>query len=272
MSQDLLTPDSDAAYRSLERRQAIRRMTRKTIFPILTALVVIVIWEGSVDASGISPVLLPAPSAILHAMWVHRDVLIANAIPTAIESVGGFALSVVLGVLLGVLLVYSMTARDALYPNVVFFQLIPKVAVAPLFMLWLGIGWQSRLTIAVFIAFFPIVISTVTGLSSADPAILRLCYSLTATPSQIFFRIRLPYSLPFLFNGMKISMTLSIIGVIVGEFITSQEGLGYIILFAGSQLDTTIVMAALLTLCIVGLLLYALVAITEKLLMMKFGA
>jgi len=162
-------------------------------------------------------------------------------------------------------------ARDALYPNVILFQLIPKVAVAPLFMLWLGIGWESRLAISLFIAFFPIVISTVSGLNAADVAILRLCDSLTATRTQVFFKIRLPYSLPFLFTGMKISMTLAIIGVIVGEFITSQRGLGYIILFAGSRLETAIVMAALLVLCVVGLVLYGLVALAEQIIMKRFG-
>jgi NitT/TauT family transport system permease protein len=271
MRQELLIAGTEAGYRSHERRQAVGQATRKVALPIVTAAIFLLLWELLVDASRIGAVLLPPPSAILKATWVHRDVLMANAVPTALESIAGFALSVILGGLLGVLLVYSRPAADALYPNVILFQLVPKVAVAPLFILWFGIGWESRLAIALFIAFFPIVISTVSGLKAADPNILRLCNSLTATRSQVFFRVRLPYSLPFLFNGMKISMTLAIIGVIVGEFVTSQSGLGYIILFAGSQMETTIVMAALLMLCIVGLVLYGLVAVAEKLLMRRFG-
>ena len=271
MSRDLVISDVNAVYRSRERRLAVRQITRKTVLPIIAATVVLLLWEMFVDLAGVRPVLLPAPSAILEATWVHGDVLITNAVPTAIELIAGFMLSLVLGGLLGVLLVYSTLAKNSLYPNVVLFQLIPKVAVAPLFMLWFGIGWQSRLAIAVFIAFFPVVISTVSGLKAADANVLRLCDSLTATPTQVFFRVRLPYSLPFVFNGMKISMTLAIIGIIVGEFITSQSGLGYIILFAGSQMETTIVMAALLMLCIVGLGLYGLVAVAEMLLMKKFG-
>jgi NitT/TauT family transport system permease protein len=137
--------------------------------------------------------------------------------------------------------------------------------------MWLGIEWQSRLAIAVFIAFFPIVISTWSGLISTDPSLLRMCRSLGANEWQTFKRVRLPSSLPFVFNGMKISMTFAIIGVIVGEFITSQRGLGYIILFAGSRLETTTVMAALLVLCAVGLVLYGLVALAEQLIMRKFG-
>jgi NitT/TauT family transport system permease protein len=271
MNRQMLIAEYDPAHLSAVRRAQFGRMSRKAILPIATAALFLVCWEIFVDLSRVQAAILPAPSAVLEATWVHRDVLIANAIPTAVEAIGGFTLSVLLGGLLGVLLVHSDFANDSLYPNVILFQLIPKVAVAPLFILWLGIGWQSRIAIALFIAFFPIVISTVSGLKAADSTILRLCHSLAATQSQIFFKIRLPYSLPFLFNGMKISMTLAIIGVIVGEFITSQRGLGYIILFAGSQLDTANVMAALLVLCIVGLVLYALVAACERILMKKFG-
>ena len=271
MTQDLLIAEPEAAHRSRARRAAVGRLTRRTMLPVLTAVALLAVWEVSVNVAGLRPVVLPAPSAILQTMWVQRELLIANAIPTTLETVGGFVLSVVLGGLLGILLTYSTVARDSLYPNVILFQLLPKVAVAPLFMLWLGIGWESRLAISLFIAFFPIVISTVSGLNATDPAILRLCDSLTATRAQVFFKVRLPYSLPFLFNGMKISMTLAIIGVIVGEFITSQRGLGYIILFAGSRMETAVVMAALLVLCLVGLVLYGLVALAEQLIMRKFG-
>jgi NitT/TauT family transport system permease protein len=199
-------------------------------------------------------------------------VLWDNAIPTTLETVGGFVLSALLGSALAVVMLYSKLMREVLYPNIVLFQLIPKIALAPLFIMWLGIEWQSRLAIAVFIAFFPIVISTWSGLISTDPSLLRMCRSLGANEWQIFKRVRLPSSLPFVFNGMKISMTFAIIGVIVGEFITSQEGLGYVILFAGSKLETALVMAAILVLCIVGLVLYGAVCAVEWLVMRRFGA
>ncbi len=246
-------------------------VARRVAQPAATALVVLFLWEALVRAYAIRPVLLPAPSAIYSAIVAQWQTLLQNAIPTAVESLGGFLLSVVLGGLLGVLLTFSKFARDSLYPNVVLFQLIPKVAVAPLFMLWLGIDWPSRVAIAFFIAFFPIVISTVAGLNAVDPTLLRLFRSLTASEWQIFFKVRVPISLPFVFNGMKISMTLAIIGVIVGEFVTSQQGLGYIILFAGSRLETALVLAAILVLCVVGLLLYGIVALAEHLIMKKYG-
>lgn len=239
---------------------------------LLIAGLVLLVWELAVRINGINPVILPPPSAVFGAVLAQREILLRNAIPTALESLAGFLLSVVLGGLLGILLTYSRMARDALYPNVVLFQLIPKVAVAPLFMLWLGIDWHSRVAIAFFIAFFPIVISTVSGLNAVDDLLLRLFKSLDATERQIFFKVRMPSSLPFLFNGMKISMTLAIIGVIVGEFVTSQRGLGYIILFAGSRLETTVVLAAIFVLCAVGLVLYGLVVLAERLIMRKYGS
>jgi NitT/TauT family transport system permease protein len=264
-----LAPLSAARSRSW---QGAATLVSKVGQPLAAAALVLIAWEALVRAYDVRPVILPTPSAIVLATYSQWHTLLSNAVPTALESLAGFIISVVAGGLLGILLTFSRVARDSLYPNVVLFQLIPKVAVAPLFMLWLGIDWHSRVAIAVFVAFFPIVISTVSGLNSVDDNLLRLCRSLTATQTQIFFKVRLPSSLPFLFNGMKISMTLAIIGVIVGEFVTSQRGLGYIILFAGSRLETALVLAAILVLCIVGLLLYGLVALAERLIMTKYGS
>lgn len=154
-------------------------------------------------------------------------------------------------------------AREALYPNLIFFQLIPKIALAPLFIIWLGVGSQSRIAFSIFIAFFPMVIATTAGFLSVDRGILRLCRSLTATEWQIFTSVRFPTALPHIFSGMKIAITLAIIGVIIGEFITAQAGLGYLIIFATARADTEVSMAAIVVLCICGLLLYGLVALAE---------
>jgi NitT/TauT family transport system permease protein len=260
----------DPAGGSAQKRFA--NASRSILLPLGFFLAVCGVWEFVCDFYGVRPVILPAPSRIVSTLWMAWDILFENAIPTTLETLGGFALSVVFGAALAIAMVYSRVARELLYPNIVLFQLIPKIAVAPLFILWLGIEWQSRVAISLFIAFFPIVISTVAGLLSADPSLLRLCRSLGASEWQMFMRVRLPSALPFVFNGMKISMTLSIIGVIVGEFITSQQGLGYIILFAGSRLETALVMAALLMLCAVGLLLYGAVAAVEWVVMRRYGA
>src|SRR5262245_2425984 len=274
MSTEILTGPTGAGGLDPRRLAAasFKDSARKVGLPIVFGLLVVAAWELAVDIYGIRPTLLPPPSQIFREMVRNREILLLNAVPTTVETIAGFLLSVVLGGLLGIVLSYSRFAREALYPNVILFQLIPKVAVAPLFMVWLGIDWQARVSIALFIAFFPIVISTTAGLNAVDPALLRLCRSLTATQWQTFIQVRLPASLPFLFNGMKISMTFALIGVIVAEFITSQSGLGYIILFAGSQLNTPIVMAAIIILCVVGLLLYGCVALSEHLIMRTYGS
>jgi NitT/TauT family transport system permease protein len=274
MSTEILTGPTGAGGLDPPRLAAtsFKDGARKVGRPIVFGLLVLAAWELAIDIYGIRPTLLPPPSQIFREMVRNREILLLNAVPTTVETVAGFLLSVVLGGLLGILLSYSRFARETLYPNVILFQLIPKVAVAPLFMVWLGIDWQARVSIALFIAFFPIVISTTAGLNAVDPALLRLCRSLTATQWQTFIQVRLPASLPFIFNGMKISMTFALIGVIVAEFITSHSGLGYIILFAGSQLNTPIVMAAIIILCVVGLLLYGCVAVSEHLIMRKYGS
>jgi len=161
--------------------------------------------------------------------------------------------------------------REALYPNIVMFQLIPKIALAPLFIVWLGVGSRSCIVVAIFIAFFPVVVSTATGLVSAKPEVLQLCRSLTASEWQTFRLARFPYAMPFVFAGMKVGVTMAMIGVIVGEFITAQAGLGYIIMFASSAGETATVLAAIVLLCAIGLALFGLVALGEMAVRRWFG-
>ncbi|MEP7208622.1 MAG: ABC transporter permease [Casimicrobiaceae bacterium] len=236
---------------------------RAIVLPVALALAVLFAWELAVRLGNVPEVILPAPSAIARMMLDQHAILLKHAIPTTLESAGGFVIASLLGIGLAILITYSTIAREALYPNLVFFQLIPKIALAPLFIIWLGIGAQSRLAFSVFIAFFPIVIATTAGLLSVDRNMVRLCRSLTATEWQVFRSVRFPAALPYIFSGMKIAMTLAIIGVIIGEFITAQQGLGYLIIFATARADTVIAMAAIAVLCVAGLGLYGLVAAAE---------
>lgn len=236
---------------------------RSVVLPLLLAALVLLMWEVGVRLGGVPEVILPSPTRILAIVLDKRDILLRHAWPTILESAGGFALSSLLGIGLAILLSYSRLAREALYPNLVFFQLIPKIALAPLFIIWLGIGSESRLAFAVFISFFPIVISTLAGFSSVDPNMVRLCRSLTATEWQVFRSVKFPSALPYIFSGMKVAMTLAIIGVIIGEFITAQQGLGYLIVFATARADTVVAMASIAVLCAGGLLLYGVVAAAE---------
>lgn len=242
------------------------------LLPLGLAIVVLILWQMIVRLAGVPEVIMPAPTDILQAMIDQQRILLRNAVPTMWESTLGFLLASALGIAIAVAITYSRVARLALYPNLVFFQLIPKIALAPLFIVWFGIGMQSRLAIAVFIAFFPIVISTVSGLTNVDRNMIRLCRSLTGTEWQIFVHVRFPAALPYIFGGMKVGMTLAIIGVVIGEFITAQAGLGYLIIFATARADTTMAMAAILVLCLGGVALFGLVGLAERLAERRFGA
>lgn len=245
---------------------------RRIVLPLLFALGTLAVWEAVVRAFSIREVLLPAPSAIAARLIETFPLLMQHAWPTVWESVAGFTIASVLGVALAALLSASGLMRSMLYPNVVLFQLIPKIALAPLFIVWLGIGFQSRLTFSVFISFFPVVIAALAGLDHVDKSLLRLCRALTASSWQVFTSVRLPHALPYVFSGMKIATTFAIIGVIVGEFITSQAGLGYLILFASSQADTSLILAAIVVLCAFGLVFYGGVALLERWTQRVFGA
>ncbi|RAI44489.1 ABC transporter permease [Rhodoplanes roseus] len=248
---------------SLKLPEGTARGLRSVGLPLGLALLVLAAWQIAVTVAKIPPVILPSPLSIAQYIVSRWDILLMHAVPTTLESAIGFVLATVLGVALAILITYSTLARDALYPNLVFFQLIPKIALAPLFIIWLGVGMQSRVAFSVFIAFFPIVIATTAGFMNVDRNMLRLCRSLTATEWQVFTAIRFPSALPYIFSGMKIAMTLAIIGVIIGEFITAQAGLGYLIIFATARADTEVSMAAIVVLCFAGLLLYGLVAFGE---------
>jgi len=265
MKTDTAAVAADTSEPALERQTRGREIgpTGQMLLPVGLALAVLVLWEIVVRVAKIPAVILPAPSEVFQTLLRTYPLLLQHAVPTMMETILGFILAVVLGVMLAVLLTYSPAWRAALYPNLVFFQLIPKVALAPLFIIWLGIGTESRLFFALFISFFPIVISMATGLAEVDNSLLRLCRSLTATEWQVFVNVRFPYSLPFLFSGMKIGITMAMIGVIVGEFITAQAGLGYLIVFATSRAETAVIIAAISVLCVLGLALYGLVVLGE---------
>jgi NitT/TauT family transport system permease protein len=232
--------------------------------PIGTAVLFLLAWQAIAVFGGISPVILPPPTMIFDQLVTLFPLIMKHTIPTTYETLLAFLISIPLGIALAAFMVYSTTAYRALYPNVIFFQLIPKIALAPLFIVWLGIGAPSRITFSIFICFFPILVATAAGLQSVDTNMLRLCRSLRMSDWQVLMRVRFPSSPPFIFSGMKVAVTLAVIGVVVGEFIASQAGLGYLILLASSRQQTDLALACITVLCVVGLLLYGIVALAEK--------
>jgi NitT/TauT family transport system permease protein len=243
--------------------QAAREQTLTIALPVLTAAIGLAAWQIAAKHYAVPQVILPAPSDIwaqLAAVWPE---LLYQASYTGLESIAACALSAAMGAGTAAVLASSPLLRDMLYPNLVAFQLIPKIALAPLFVIWLGIDAPSRLVFSTFISFFPVAIGTLTGLLGTNPNAIRLCQSLTASPGQIFRHVQVPYALPFFFSGMRVAATLSVIGIIVGEFISSKHGLGSYILLAGSRAETARIFAALVVLCAIGLALYGVIAALE---------
>ena len=240
--------------------------------PVVSTVLLLLLWEALVRYYKVPVSLLPAPSMLYERFLQTYPTIFAQAIPTTIETLLGFVLATILGMLLAIALTYSRLLDAALYPGVIFFQLIPKIALAPLFIVWLGIGTESRLAFSIFISFFPIVVATMAGLRSTPPEMLRLCHALTATKWQLFILVRLPFAVPYIFSGMKIAVTFAMIGVIIGEFITAQRGLGFIIIFASSQADTALILVAIAMLCVVGLGLYGVVALVERMVARIYGS
>jgi NitT/TauT family transport system permease protein len=260
-----VTVFEDSAGETLGRGRAeIQRLLGRSVaLPLGFAIATVLAWEILCRTTKISPLLLPPPSAVWAVLSGNFEILSQQTMPTAIETVLSFLTATALGVALAVAITFSAWVREALYPNIVAFQLIPKIALAPLFIVWLGVGSKSCIVVGCFIAFFPVVVSAATGLVSAKPEVLTLCRSLTASEWQVFRLARFPYAMPYVFAGMKVAVTMAIIGVVVGEFITAQAGLGYIIMFASSAGETATVLAAIVMLCAIGVALYGLVAIGE---------
>lgn len=259
----------NAPARTADRRtRRVGRERREHVLtvalPALSALVLLAGWQGVVRLWSIPAIILPAPSDIVHALAGTWGGLLVDGEYTGGEALLACILSGLLGAGTAALLATSTILREMLYPNLVLFQLIPKIALAPLFVIWLGIGTPSRLVFSIFISFFPVALGSLTGLLATKPSAIRLCRSLTASRWQIFRHVQVPYALPFFFNGMKVAATLSVIGIIVGEFISSRHGLGSAILLASSRAETAEIFAALLMLCAIGLALYGAVALAER--------
>lgn len=242
----------------------LRASVRETFWPLSMTALILGLWEAIVRLAGIRSIVLPPPSEIVVAIATRYDLLLEHSWPTFYLTILGFALSVVGGIAVAVLITYSEIARKGFYPIIVVSQVIPKVSIAPLFVVWFGTGAMSCLLLAFLVAFFPMTINAAMGFQSVDEDIYKMARTFMGSRWQIFWKIRLPNSLPYIFGGMKISVTLAIIGVIVSEFVASQEGLGYLIKLAGGLLDTPLMMAAITVLSIGGLLLYGLIAEAER--------
>ncbi len=223
-----------------------------------------VAWEVAVHLFDIKPVILPPPSRAFATMWVKRAYLLQNTWPTLIAISVGFAIAAVAGFVIATGIAYSRWINDITYPFLVSAQVVPKIALAPLFLIWFGVGLLPKVVIAALISFFPIVINTARGLTSVEPELVQFMRSLGASWREIFFKISLPWALPYIFAAFKISIGLAVVGAVVGEFIASDVGLGYVINYADITLETDVMFAGLILLSALGILLFLVIVLVER--------
>jgi NitT/TauT family transport system permease protein len=223
-------------------------------------------WAGAIRVWDLPESTLPTPLASARALGEYRELLWDALRVTLVETLLGFALAIAVGVLLSILIASSRWVSRLLMPTLVVFNTIPKVALAPLLVIWFGLGANSKIAMAVFLAVFPIVINMVSGLRRVDPVVLEYFDLQRASRLQTLVKARVPNSLPWLLDGMKIALPLAIIGAIVGEFIVSTEGIGFLIVTAYGRFNTPLAFAAVFVLAAASLVLYGLLSVAARLL------
>lgn len=232
----------------------------------LSIILFIAIWDLVIRIFHVEEYLAPAPLQVAKVIVREWGPQLQDAtMVTMLETVVGFGAAVGIGVPLAVLLTYSKIASRLLYPMMVSSQVVPKVAIAPLFVIWFGFGMLPKVLVAFLTAFFVIVVNTTMGLKSVEPNMLHLARSMGASTLQIFVKVRLPNALPSLFAALKVAITLAVVGAVVGEFVGSDRGLGYILLVSTGSLATDLVFGCITLMAFVGLALYVVVEVAERL-------
>jgi NitT/TauT family transport system permease protein len=225
-------------------------------------VVFVLLWDLAVRATGVRAIVVPPPLDVARALvdgLLLRGIYWDHVLVTVIETVAGFGIGALVGLLLGVLVAEIRVIRQTLYPYIVAFQTIPKVAIAPLFVIWFGFGMTSKIAIAATISFFPIVVNVITGLTAADPSKAEMLRVFGASPWMQFRLVRFPSALPYVFAGLDIAIVLSVIGAIVAEFVGAQKGIGYLIMQYNFNLNTAGIFALLIILSAIGILFHMIV-------------
>jgi putative hydroxymethylpyrimidine transport system permease protein len=239
-------------------------MSRQVLYPGAMLLLFVLFWEWMVWHFQIPRYILPAPTQILKTLITDQPLLLHHTLVTLKEIIAGFLLAFVVGVTLAFLMFQFPVIERTFYPIVIGSQTVPVFAIAPLLVVWFGYGLPSKVVMAALIVFFPIVVNTLDGLKGADPDAVNLLRILKANQWQILWKVRVPSALPFVFSGCRIGVSVSTIGAIIGEWVGSNEGLGYLMLHANAQLAISLIFASLIYLTILGLGLFYLVVLTER--------
>jgi NitT/TauT family transport system permease protein len=233
--------DEEARYRETQRRNRRRRR----LLPALGIVGLILLWWALVEIFQVKPFIAPSPWAVLQTLYVKRDVLLANLLPTAGEALGGFLLGNAVAIAVATLFVHNRRLQEIFFPVVVMFNSIPVVAKAPILVLLMGNGVEPKIAIAALVCFFPTLVNSVRGLEAVNPQAMELMRVLSASKSEIFFKLRVFSALPYLFSALRIAASMSVIGAVVGEWIGATQGIGAMIIQATYNFDSPLLYAAI---------------------------
>lgn len=236
-------------------------------WPLASFAVLLLAWEWFVPLAGVPEYILPVPSAFFERLWIDRALIAQHTLVTANEIVLGFLMAAVISIPLGYIIVSVRILEKAIYPVIVFFQLVPKIAIAPLFVVWFGFGLFPKVLLTFLLCFFPTLVASMTGFRALDERVLYLTRSMGATAWQTFRYVRVPSALTYIFSGLKVSAVFAATGAIVGEFVGANAGLGYLLLRGTSFLDMPLIFACLVALSVVGIVFSYIVDGLEVLLM-----
>jgi len=248
---------------------AVLEAARRGSIPVLTILGFIGIWQLLVMLLDVPSWLLPSPVTIWTVFLKDASMLGRHIVATGVGAVGGLAIGALGGVALAVLMVRSRLLERILMPLLVIDQSIPKMALAPIFVIWFGAGMMSRIVIAMVISFFPMIVNTVRGMKSVDPRVNQLMETLSAKHWHVLTKVRLPNAVPYIFSGLKVAVPLAIIGAVVAEFMQADSGLGYVVLIAVGNVNTPLVFVAVLLMAALSLGMFALVSIVEAIILRR---
>jgi len=233
--------------------------------PLIFLVFLTIAWDLVIRLFNIPPYQITKPADVIETLWNDWPSLLAQSVPTTIATVQGFILSALFGIPMAMLIVGSRTVESYIYPLLVFSQSIPKIAIAPLFVVWFGFGMLPKVLSAFLLGFFPVVVSAVQGFKSVEPDMLDLARAMEANRLQIFRMVRLPHALPAIFSGLKVSITLAVVGAVVGEFVGSNNGLGFVLQRSIGNFELPTMFAALVMLSLIGVILFWVVDLIERL-------
>jgi NitT/TauT family transport system permease protein len=249
---------------SAGRAAAILAWLRRRGGALLVFAILLIVWEVSVRLAGVKEYLLPPPSTVWVEFLKRYDIVMLGAWVTTQEIIAGYFLAIVVSIPLALAVAYSRFVEEAIYPAVVFLQIVPKIAIAPLFIIWFGFGFTPKLLLVFLLSFFPIVVASIAGFKSVDPDIMDFARTTGAGGWKMFAKIRLPQALPDIFTGLKVGAALSATAAVVAEFVASDKGLGYLLLQYNGNLDTPMVFAIIVLLSLIGVAVYYVVEIVER--------